>query len=155
RGLSHGQAGCFARHGYGCGGDAGAARGTHRSQSRKRKESVMNPELLIELYTEELPPRALPELSAAFSREFCAELASAGFIAADAKHRSFATPRRLALLIPDVPGMSASRTETKKLMPAKVGFDAEGKPTAALAKRLEKDGVNPSSTKLEKRTEGG
>jgi len=47
------------------------------------------------------------------------------------------------------------RAESRKLMPAKVAFDDQGAPTAALRKRLEKEGVEPSAAKLSRRTEQG
>ena len=53
----------------------------------------------------------------------------------------YATPRRLGVKIADVLERAPDRAESKKLMPAKVAYGADGKPTAALMKRLEKDGI--------------
>ncbi len=115
----------------------------------------MSDSLLVELFTEELPPKVLNALGVNFASTIFEELKTAGFVAPTVVHRDFATPRRLAVLIPAVKAQSAEHSETKKLMPAKVGFDAAGKPSPALIKRLEKEGVNPGSAKLERNTEGG
>jgi glycyl-tRNA synthetase beta chain len=113
----------------------------------------VNPSLLIELFTEELPPRALKRLGEAFASGIAEHLKRAQLKAGDAQDiRIFATPRRLAALIPDVRAKAADRLEVKKLMPSKVAYGADGTPTVALLKRLEKEGVAPSQ--LERRTEG-
>ncbi len=114
----------------------------------------MNDSLLVELFTEELPPKALNKLGLSFASALFEELVAAGFVANTVEYRDFATPRRLAVLIPAVEANSAARSETKKLMPAKVGFDAAGKPTPALVKRLEKEGVSPDAARLERKSEG-
>jgi len=114
----------------------------------------MNDSLLVELFTEELPPKALNKLGVSFASTLFEELVAAGFVAKTVEYRDFATPRRLAVLIPAVEANSAARSETKKLMPAKVGFDAAGKPTPALVKRLEKEGVSPDAARLERKSEG-
>jgi len=112
----------------------------------------MSANLLVELFTEELPPKALAALGASFSSSLFEELAASGFVARTVVARSFATPRRLAVLVPSVASESAGRTETRKLMPSKVAFDAAGQATAALKKRLEKEGASADQT--ERRTEG-
>ena len=113
----------------------------------------MSANLLVELFTEELPPKALKRLGAAFGNGIAAGLAKAQLTATDAKVvRVFATPRRLAALIPDVLTKGTDRAESKKLMPSKVAYGADGKPTPALAKRLEKEGATASQ--LERKTEG-
>ena len=114
----------------------------------------MNDSLLVELFTEELPPKALNKLGVSFASTLFEELVAAGFVANTVEYRDFATPRRLAVLIPAVEANSAARSETKKLMPAKVGFDAAGKPTPALVKRLEKEGLSPDTARLERKSEG-
>ncbi len=62
----------------------------------------MKAPLLVELLTEELPPKSLRVLSEAFRDRLRADLAKAQLAANDAKVRAYATPRRLAVLIPDV-----------------------------------------------------
>ncbi len=110
--------------------------------------------LLVELLTEELPPKALKTLGQAFAARVVEGLAQAGLGNGDASAVTiFATPRRLGVSITEVLDRAADRIETKKLMPAKVAYDATGAPTAALIKRLEKEGVDASS--LSTRTESG
>src|SRR3954463_7439525 len=113
----------------------------------------MSANLLVELFTEELPPKALKRLGEAFGHGIASGLAKAQLTTADAKTvRIFATPRRLAVLIANVSAKGADRAESKKLMPFKVAYGADGKPTAALAKRLEKEGADASQ--IERKTEG-
>ncbi len=102
--------------------------------------------LLVELFTEELPPKALKKLGDAFASGIHAGLISRGLVAADAKVEMFATPRRLAVRIADVAGMASDRAESKKLMPVKVAFDAAGNATPALQKRLEKESASLANT---------
>ena len=97
--------------------------------------------LLVELHTEELPPKALKGLGQAFSDRIVEGLVVAGLVDATATVTSFATPRRLGLSIADVLDRAPDRVETKKLMPAKVAYDASGAPAAALVKRVEKEGA--------------
>ena len=113
----------------------------------------MNPSLLIELFTEELPPKALKQLGEAFGLRLQDGLVRAQLIdKAAADTRIYATPRRLAVLIRGVRAKAGDRTESKKLMPSKVAFGADGKPSAALAKRLEKEGA--STDQIQRRLEG-
>jgi glycyl-tRNA synthetase beta chain len=108
--------------------------------------------LLVELVTEELPPKALRTLGEEFGRLVTSGLAKAGFPLVPPTSTD-ATPRRLAVSLPDVPSKAADREIAVKLMPAKVAFDAEGRPTTALAKRLEKEGS--ALADVERRVEGG
>lgn len=62
----------------------------------------MEASLLIELLTEELPPKSLSRLADAFAERVVSELIKQRLKDRDPKHRTFATPRRLAVLIPDV-----------------------------------------------------
>ena len=102
--------------------------------------------LLVELFTEELPPKVLKKLGDAFASGIHGGLAARGLAASDAKVEVFATPRRLAVRIADVASMAADRAESKKLMPVKVAFDATGNPTPALQKRLEKENATLANT---------
>jgi len=113
----------------------------------------MSANLLVELFTEELPPKALKQLSVAFGHQVQDGLMRAQLkTGAPNGTRIFATPRRLAVLIPDVLPRASDRGESKKLMPSKVAFSADGKPSAALMKRLEKEGAQAGQ--LERRAEG-
>ena len=115
----------------------------------------MTAPLLVELFTEELPPKALKKLGDAFANGIRDVLAKAGLVEAEGALRVFATPRRLGLLLENVKDKAQDRVEAKKLMPSKVAFDVEGKPSAALVKRLEKEGLSADAAgKLERRMEG-
>ena len=108
--------------------------------------------LLVELFTEELPPKALKKLGEAFAAGIHAGLVARGVVRADANRQVFATPRRLATCIAEVSASGADRAESKKLMPAKVAFDGGGNATPALEKRLQKEGA--TSGQVVRRLEG-
>jgi glycyl-tRNA synthetase beta chain len=96
--------------------------------------------LVVELLTEELPPKALRRLGVAFADGIVTGLAQRGFKTAASIVKPFATPRRLAVAITDVLETSPDRPVTEKLMPASVAFDAAGRATVALQRRLDKVG---------------
>jgi glycyl-tRNA synthetase beta chain len=111
--------------------------------------------LLVELFVEELPPKALKALGAFFAEGIASGLTRAQLRATGSDWQSFATPRRLAVLVPGVAAQAGDRTESVKLMPASVAFEASGEPTAALVKRLAALGVGPTAAgQLQRRTEG-
>jgi glycyl-tRNA synthetase beta chain len=113
----------------------------------------MTASLLVELFTEELPPGALMALGRAFGEGILTVLARAQLVDHNPRAmRVFATPRRLGVLIPDVLEKSRERVELKRLMPAKVAYAADGKPTPALTKRLEREGA--SASQLRRKAEG-
>lgn len=89
----------------------------------------MNNDLLIELGTEELPPKALTKLSNAFAAEIRKQLETAELPFGDIK--AYATPRRLALLISDVAAGQPDRTIDKRGPNVKAAHDKEGKPSKA------------------------
>ena len=89
----------------------------------------MSRDLLIELGTEELPPKALATLSAALSDEFVRQLDEAELSHGEVQR--FATPRRLALLVRGLDEQQADR-EVERLGPAlQAAFDENGKATKA------------------------
>jgi glycyl-tRNA synthetase beta chain len=92
--------------------------------------------LLVELFVEELPPKALKKLGEAFSTLLADSLKAQGLTAADARITAFASPRRLAVHIAGVAPKAADRQLLQKLMPVAVALDAEGQPTQALLKKL-------------------
>jgi glycyl-tRNA synthetase beta chain len=92
--------------------------------------------LLVELVTEELPPKALKTLGEAFAETLVAELARHGVLDAASVATPFATPRRLGVLVSRVRGTAPDAEAVDRLMPAKVGRDADGAPTQALRKKL-------------------
>lgn len=85
--------------------------------------------LLIELGTEELPPKALPALSEAFAVGLEKQLRGAGF-EFDGVER-FATPRRLAVRVLNLPAEQPERLETRRGPAVSAAFDASGAPTKA------------------------
>ena len=100
----------------------------------------MSASLLLELFTEELPPKALRSLGEAFAEGIASGLAERGLLEAGHERKAYSTPRRLAVHLSAVLTKSLDREQTKKLMPAKVAFDTAGNPAPALRKRLEKEG---------------
>ncbi|MDO3511694.1 glycine--tRNA ligase subunit beta [Ralstonia pseudosolanacearum] len=92
--------------------------------------------LLIELLTEELPPKALARLGEAFARSLFDGLSAQGLLEEGAQVEGFATPRRLAASITGVRRAAPDRELREKVLPVNIAFDAEGKPTAPLTKKL-------------------
>ena len=85
--------------------------------------------LLFELGTEELPPKALKRLSQALTEGFVAGLEKAGL--SHGKVSSYASPRRLALLISDCALRQPDREIERRGPAVKAAFDADGNPTKA------------------------
>jgi len=100
--------------------------------------------LLVELFVEELPPKALKKLGLSFASLLAETLKEQGLSSDSSVVTNFATPRRLAAHITDVEAKAADKQVVQKLMPVKVGLDAEGKPTPALLKRLSGMGLDDS-----------
>jgi glycyl-tRNA synthetase beta chain len=96
----------------------------------------MNQTLLIELQTEELPPKALVKLGAAFANGIANGLKARDFLEADSVVTTYATPRRLAVSITKVRATSPDKAIREKVLPVAVALDKDGKPTAPLAKKL-------------------
>ncbi len=100
--------------------------------------------LLVELFVEELPPKALNKLGAAFSGVLAEQLVAQGLAAADAVVTAFASPRRLAAHVTGVLAQAADKAVQQKLMPVAVGLDAAGHATPALLKKLQALGADVS-----------
>lgn len=115
----------------------------------------MTETLLVELFTEELPPKALKQLGEAFATELHKQLQQRDLLEPEAALDWYATPRRLAARITQVRDKSPDRTFDEKLVPAKVGLDKDGKPTPALLKRLSAIGRDESAVKDVKRSNDG
>ncbi len=90
---------------------------------------MANRDLLIEIGTEELPPKALLPLSEAFRDAFASELQKAALVHGDIE--VFATPRRLALIVKDLPEQQADRTIEKWGPAVQAAFGADGTPSKA------------------------
>jgi glycyl-tRNA synthetase beta chain len=109
-------------------------------------------DFLVEIGTEELPPKALRSLEIAFAESLCRHLAAAGL--GGAMGRSFATPRRLAVLVADVLVEQASQRVEKRGPPLKVAFDAGGQPTRAATAFAESCGVAVADLKKQETAAG-
>jgi glycyl-tRNA synthetase beta chain len=96
--------------------------------------------LLVELFVEELPPKALKKLGEGFAKSLADGLKSRGLTTDHSAVTAYATPRRLAVHISAVASQAQDEEVTKKLMQVSVGLGSDGKPTAALRKNLAKLG---------------
>ncbi|MBC7502852.1 MAG: glycine--tRNA ligase subunit beta, partial [Herminiimonas sp.] len=96
----------------------------------------MNQTLLVELLTEELPPKALAKLGDAFATGIVNGLKSRDFLDADAVATAYATPRRLAVSITGVRAVSPDKSIREKVLPVSVALDKDGLPSAPLTKKL-------------------
>jgi len=92
----------------------------------------MKDALLVEILTEELPPKALARLMEAFSHGLFEGLKDKNFLSPDAEFTPFATPRRLAVLISSVLAKQADRVVERKGPALATALDASGQPTPAL-----------------------
>ena len=105
---------------------------------------VSTQNLLVELFVEELPPKALKRLGEDFARLLTDGLKAQGLAAADAVITPFATPRRLAVHVQGVAERAADKAVQQKLMPVVVAYDELGLPSAALMKKLDALGADVS-----------
>ena len=111
--------------------------------------------LLVELFTEELPPKTLKRLGDSFAQSVFQSLNQVHLIGANAKLQSFASPRRLALLIEDVLPQAPDHPVREKLLPTSIAFDERGQASAPLQKKLAALGyANTPISQLEKSGEG-
>ena len=92
--------------------------------------------LLVELFVEELPPKALKKLGESFGKSLFQGLEDNDFLEPESKLTIYASPRRLAAHITSVLGVSRAKSQRIKLMPASVGLDANGLATPSLIKKL-------------------
>ncbi len=111
--------------------------------------------LLIELFVEELPPKALQKLGDAFSSVLFDQLKAQGLTAANSAVTAYASPRRLAAHITAVSALAADKAVQQKLMPVTVGLDAGGNATPALLKKLQALGAGPEAVAQLKRAPDG
>ncbi len=116
--------------------------------------------LLLELFVEELPPKALKTLGAAFGRLLADELVAGRCIEpASAERRTvYASPRRLGVHLPDVHAATPPTRKLVKLMPKKVAHAADGSATPALKKKLAALGWGGDALPVDElvvQTEGG
>ncbi|NOU41555.1 MAG: glycine--tRNA ligase subunit beta [Methylotenera sp.] len=111
--------------------------------------------LLVELFVEELPPKALNKLGEAFSSVLFESLKAQGLSAENSVVTAYASPRRLAVHATHILEVAPDKTSTQKLMPVSVGLDTNGNATPALIKRLNGMGLNEAAvSKLTKQLDG-
>ena len=101
--------------------------------------------LLVELFVEELPPKALKKLGESFANVLFEQLRDAGLTHSQSVVTPFASPRRLAAHITQVAAQAADKAVQQKLMPVTVGLDATGNATPALLKKLQALGADVSN----------
>jgi len=100
--------------------------------------------LLVELFVEELPPKALQKLGDAFATVLGDQLKAQGLATAASVVTPFASPRRLAAHVTGVADKAADKAVQQKLMPVTVGLDASGNASPALLKKLQALGADVS-----------
>ena len=111
--------------------------------------------LLVELLTEELPPKALARFGEVFSAGVFSGLVQKKLVADNVAYQWYATPRRLAVLIPHVISVAPDQEVEEKLMPVSVALGPDGNPSPALLKKLEAKGIAASELpKFMKRMDG-
>ncbi|MFT7775487.1 glycine--tRNA ligase subunit beta [Roseateles sp.] len=111
--------------------------------------------LLVELFVEELPPKALKKLGESFAAVLADSLKAQGLAAADAAVTSFASPRRLGVHVAGVLPKAADKAVQQKLMPVAVALTADGQATPALLKKLAAVGAGPEVVPQLKRLPDG
>ena len=111
--------------------------------------------LLVELFVEELPPKALKKLGEAFAQLLADGLKAQGLTTDHSAVTPFASPRRLAAHISAVRAQADDRAVSQKLMPASVGLTATGEATPALLKKLASLGADAAAVPtLQRRLDG-
>ncbi len=98
--------------------------------------------LLVELGTEELPPKALDELALAFRDGVVDGLVRRGIAVDATTARALWTPRRLAVQIGAVPAQQPDQAVERRGPAVAAGFDGAGKPTRALVGFAQSCGVD-------------
>jgi glycyl-tRNA synthetase beta chain len=101
----------------------------------------MTDSFLIELLTEELPPKALKRLGEAFADVIAERLTKDGLMTNAATVSRYASPRRLAVHITNVLDRAPDSPKKEKLLPVNIALDANGQPTPPLIKKLAAFGV--------------
>jgi glycyl-tRNA synthetase beta chain len=124
-------------------------------ESRVSKMTMTTENLLLELFLEELPPKALKKLGDAFAGVLFEQLQAQGLAAADSVLTAYASPRRLAAHVTQVAAQATDKAVSQKLMPLSVGLDASGNATPALLKRLSALGADASAVPRLKRAMDG
>jgi glycyl-tRNA synthetase beta chain len=116
---------------------------------------MTNKNLLVELFVEELPPKALKKLGESFAQSVLQSLKSQGLASDASVATPYASPRRLAVNVTSVAAQADDKPLAQKLMPVSVGLDAAGNATPALVKKLAALGADASVVaKLRRESDG-
>lgn len=110
--------------------------------------------LFVELQTEELPPKALKKLSEAFAAGVHKSLVAQSMLTETSTVKAYGAPRRMGVLITEVLEKSPDKAFEQRLVPVRVGLDAEGKPTAALTKKMAALGITADVSELKRVNDG-
>ena len=110
--------------------------------------------LFVELQTEELPPKALKKLSEAFAAGVEKSLAAQSFLTEKSAVKVFGAPRRMGVRITEVLEKSPDTAFEQRLVPVRVGLDADGNPTPALTKKMAALGITASVADLKRVNDG-
>lgn len=113
--------------------------------NERKNKNMTTQNLLVELFVEELPPKALQKLGDAFATVLGDQLKAQGLATAASVVTPFASPRRLAAHVTAVAGKAADKAVQQKLMPVTVGLDKDGNATPALLKKLQALGADVSN----------
>ena len=108
--------------------------------------------LLVELFVEELPPKALKKLGDSFAQLIAESLRAQGLLG-DGAVTPFASPRRLGVHLVGVAAKAAEKAVRVKLMPVAVGLTPDGQPSPAMLKKLAGSGL-AADTPLERAMDG-
>lgn len=110
--------------------------------------------LLVELQTEELPPKALLKLSRAFADGIAKHLGQQHFLTEESVVAPYGSPRRLAVRITNVLEKSPDEAFAQKLVPVRVGLTPEGEATPALTKKMAALGIQCDVSALKRVQDG-
>ena len=111
--------------------------------------------LIVELFVEELPPKALQKLGQAFAGGLQQRLRAQGLVGDDSELTVYASPRRLAAHISAVAPQAQPKSISIKLMPVAVGLDASGNATSALLRKLQASGAGGVAVSALRRSPDG
>jgi glycyl-tRNA synthetase beta chain len=116
---------------------------------------TLHANLLVELFVEELPPKALKKLGHAFAHTLLEQLQAQGLAGEGSRLNAYASPRRLAAHVTQVAAQGADKSVSQKLMPVAVGLDGQGQATPALLKKLQALGADASAVASLRRAPDG
>src|SRR6266581_2202103 len=115
---------------------------------------IVRESLLVELWTEELPPKSLQRLSTAFADGLCDYLRDADLADSGSIFEEFATPRRLGARVSNVRGRQPHKAIDRKGPSVRQGLDESGKPTQALVGFARSCGVEANHLERRKDDKG-